>query len=91
MTQYLEKLTVKNPDSIIESADLFISKIKNNDIFKYVVSHITSTYERSKIMGMDAVFVHMVENYYMQDKCDWVDEKQLKKIVERAEKIAPNL
>ena len=91
MTQYLDKLTVKNPDSIIESADLFISKIKNNDIFKYVVSHITSTYERSKIMGMDAVFVHMVENYYMQDKCDWVDEKQLKKIVERAEKIAPNL
>ena len=32
MTQYLEKLIVKNPDSIIESADLFISKIKNNDI-----------------------------------------------------------
>ena len=27
MTQYLDKLTVKNPDSIIESADLFISKI----------------------------------------------------------------
>ena len=91
MTQYLDKLTVKNPDSIIESTDLLISKIKNKDIFKYVVSHITSTYERSKIMGMDAVFVHMVENYYMQDKCDWVDEKQLKKIVERAEKIAPNL
>ena len=32
MTQYLDKLTVKNPDSIIESADLFISKIKNNEI-----------------------------------------------------------
>jgi len=91
MIQFLEKLTVKNPDSIIKSADLLVSRIKNKDIFKYVVSHITSTYERSKIMGMDAVFVHMVENYYMQDKCDWVDEKQLKKIVERAEKIAPNL
>ena len=91
MTQYLEKLTVKNPDSIIESADLLISKISNDEIFKYVVSHITSTYERSKIMGMDAVFVHMVENYYMKGKCDWVDEKQLKKIIERAEKIAPNL
>ena len=91
MIQFLDKLTVKNPDSIIKSADLLVSKIKNKDIFKYVVSHITSTYERSKIMGMDAVFVHMVENYYMQDKCDWVDEKQLKKIVERAEKIAPNL
>ena len=37
-------------------------------------------------MGMDAVFVHMVENYYMTGEVDWVDEKQLKKIEERAEK-----
>ena len=42
-------------------------------------------------MGMDAVFVHMVENYYMQDMCDWVDEEQLKKMIERAEKWAPNM
>ena len=92
MDQYLERLTAKQPDSVNKSADIIVNKAMNNsEIFEYVVSYITSTYERSKIMGMDAVFVHMVENYYMQDKCHWVDEKQLKKIVERAEKIAPNL
>ena len=37
-------------------------------------------------MGMDAVFVHMVENYYITGQCDWIDEEQLKKITERAEK-----
>ena len=42
-------------------------------------------------MGMDAVFVHMVENYYMTGEADWVEEDQLQKIEERAEKIAPNL
>ena len=42
-------------------------------------------------MGMDAVFVHMVENYYMTGEAYWVEEDQLKKIEERAEKIAPNL
>ena len=43
----------KDVQQISEAASKikFISKIKNNDIFKYVVSHITSTYERSKIMG----------------------------------------
>ena len=92
MEQYLDKLTAKIPDSIIISSDLLIEKAKeNSEVFKYVLSHITSTYERSKIMGMDAVFVHMVEKYYMTNQCPWIDSTQLAKIIERAEKISPNL
>ena len=92
MDQYFEKLTAKHPDSINISADILVNLSKaNGEIFQYVVSYITSTYERSKIMGMDAVFVHMVENYYITKQCDWVDSLQLIKIVDRAEKIAPNL
>ncbi len=92
MDTYLNKLTIQDPDSIKKSADVLVKLSRQNkDIFEYVVSYITSTYERSKIMGMDAVFVHMVENYYMTGEVDWVDEKQLNKIEERAEKIAPNL
>ncbi len=92
MEQYLEKLTPKHPDSISVSADILVEKArKNKEIFQYVVSYITSTYERSKIMGMDAVFVHMVEKYYINGECDWVKEKQLKKIIERANRISPNM
>jgi thiol-disulfide isomerase/thioredoxin len=92
MDQYLDKLTAKHPDSIIISADILVDKSRaNNEIFQYVVSYITSTYERSKIMGMDAVFVHMVENYYITNQCDWVDSTELVKIADRAQKIAPNL
>jgi hypothetical protein len=87
MDTYLNKLTVQHPDSISQSADVMaILSRQNKDIFQYVVSYITSTYERSKIMGMDAIFVHMVENYYMTGEADWVKEKQLEKIEERAEK-----
>tara|TARA_B100001741_G_scaffold313745_1_gene321646 strand:+ start:10229 stop:11689 length:1461 start_codon:yes stop_codon:yes gene_type:complete len=92
MDTYLNKLTIQDPDSIKKSADVLVTLSRQNqDIFQYVVSYITSTYERSKIMGMDAVFVHMVENYYMTGEADWVEEDQLQKIEERAEKIAPNL
>ena len=92
MDTYLNKLTVQHPDSISKAADILVRYSRlNKDIFQYVVSYITSTYERSKIMGMDAVFVHMVENYYMTGEVDWVDDDQLVKIEERAEKIAPNL
>ena len=69
MDQFLEKLTAKHPDSINISADILIENSRaNKDIFQYVVSYITSTYERSKIMGMDAVFVHMVEKYYITNQ-----------------------
>jgi len=92
MDQYLDKLTAKHPDSINLSADVLVEHARaNSDIFQYVVSYITSTYERSKIMGMDAVFVHMVENYYITKQCDWIDSTQLVKIADRAQKIAPNL
>ena len=92
MDQYLTKLTAKHPDSINVSADILVEKAKaNKKIFQYIVSYITSTYERSKIMGMDGVFVHMVEKYYMTNQCDWVDSTQLVKIADRAQKIAPNL
>ena len=92
MEQYLDKMPAKIPDSLIVSANILVNKSKANDeIFRYVVSHITSKYERSKIMGMDAVFVNMVENYYITKMCPWAAEEQLKKIIERAEKISPNL
>ena len=92
MDQYLDKLTAKHPDSINVSADVLVEYSRaNSEIFKYVVSYIASTYERSKIMGMDAVFVHMVENYYITNQCDWVDSTQLEKMIDKAKKISPNL
>ena len=92
MDQYFDKMTAKHPDSINQSADILIKLSKANDeIFQYVVSYVTSTYERSKIMGMDAVFVHMVEKYYITNQCDWVDSTMLVKMQDRAQKIAPNL
>ncbi len=89
---YLEDLTPSNPDSIIAAADQLVARTEGNDeTFKYIVHNITSKYERSKIMGMDKVFVHMAEKYYMTGKADWVSDKQLKDIRERALRMKPNL
>ena len=92
INKYLENLTVKHPDSIIKSCDYIIGKSRaNNEVFKYVVSYLTSTYERSKVMGLEKVFVHMVEKYYKTGDVTWVDEANMFKIVDRAETIAPLL
>lgn len=90
--KYFKQLVSAHPDSINKEADWIISKtIKGSELFKYTVHYITNTYETSKIMGMDAVFVHMALNYYTHELAFWVDSAQVKKIRERAEKLEPLL
>jgi peroxiredoxin len=92
LEQYFKKLTVQMPDSINKEADYIISKLKpGSEMFKYVVWWITNTYETSNIMGLDAVFVHMVDNYYTKEKAFWVDDAQLFKIQDRAKILKPIL
>jgi thiol-disulfide isomerase/thioredoxin len=87
---YLENLTAKMPDSLIVSCDYLISKSKANPkVFRYLVSYLTSKYERSKIMGLEKVFVHLVKKHYATNEVDWLDEAQMFKIVDRAETIEP--
>ena len=89
---YIKKLTLQMPDSINKEADMLVAKAKGNDeVFKYVVWYLTNTYETSNIMGMDAVFVHMVKNYYTKDQAAWVDSTNLYKIQERARVLEPIL
>lgn len=93
--QYMEKLTAQGPDyvdSINASADYIIGKAKaNQEVFKYVVYWLTYNYESSNIMGMDAVFVHLVEQYYVTKQAFWVDSTQLYKITNRAYTLKPLL
>jgi len=88
--EYLDRLTVQDPDSIIVAADYLIMRAKGNeDLFKFLVAYITSNYESSNIMGMDAVFVHMAEKYYTPELATWVSASQLEKIRSRAAQLEP--
>ncbi|MBK9732226.1 MAG: DUF5106 domain-containing protein [Chitinophagaceae bacterium] len=90
--KYIKDLTPQTPDSINVSAELLVEKAKaDSEVFKYVLWWITYNYETSKVMGMDEVFVHMVEKYYMTGQAYWLDSAALVKIVDRARKIAPNI
>ena len=92
VTTFLDKLTYQVPDSINKSADLMISRAKGNDeVFQYLVINILNKYAQSKIMGMDAVYVHLVEEYYMKGQAFWADEEQVNKMAERALAISPTI
>ncbi len=89
---YIEKLTPPHPDSIMVACDWLIEKSRpGKELFKYTVSTLTVNYETSKVMGYDAIFVHLVDNYYKTNQAWWVSEEQNTKIVNRANQLSYSL
>lgn len=90
---YITKVTLQIPDSIIKAADIVIEKAqKSKEISKWCIYWITNHYETSQYMGMDAVFVHMVQKYYKDKTMTyWVDDALRYKITDRADILSYNL
>lgn len=92
IVNYVEKLTPQTPDSINYMLDLVLGKMENApETFRFYLSHFLNTYAKSKIVGFDAIYVHLVDNYYAQGKADWVDQESLDKIIAEANKLRPTL
>lgn len=90
--KYFTKLTYPNPDSINADIDWVVEKARaNKEIFKYTIHYLINHYEKSKIMGMDAVFAHIALNYYTKEQAFWADEKLIEKVQEKAQKLQPLL
>lgn len=92
LERFMTQTIYQIPDSVIKEATLLVNKtLKNKELFKYTVFWITSHFETSKQMGMDAVFVHMAQNYYMTGQAFWADSTTIAKIGERAQKLSYSL
>jgi thiol-disulfide isomerase/thioredoxin len=92
LNDFFDKYTVKTQDSLIASCDIVLQKALVNDkVFQYFLVTLVNKYANSKVMGDDAVYVHLVKNYYESDKAWWVDEEQLAKMKERRMALEPLL
>ncbi|MFT4544177.1 MAG: thiol-disulfide isomerase/thioredoxin [Bacteroidia bacterium] len=92
LERFMTKTIQQIPDSISVEASKLIEKTReSNELFKYTVFWITSNFETSKQMGMDAVFVHMAKNYYMTGQAFWADSTTIAKISDRATKLSYSL
>jgi len=97
---FVHKLQVQHPDTIARAIDVVLEKMEPaEESFRYYLVHFLNESARSKIVGMDAVYVHLADKYYKSGKADWAEDESLQKIVENAEtlkplligKIAPNI
>lgn len=87
-----DKVTVPHPDSTIVAVDKILSLADEApEVLRFSLAHLLNTYAKSKIVCMDAVYVHLVDNYYSKGKAEWIDEESLKKIQEDANALRPLL
>jgi len=92
LNTYFTKVLIQDPDTIIHYIDIIAARAEENDeMFQYLMRYFINTFQRSNIMGMDKVFVHVAENYYLTDKVDWIDDNTLERIKEQVAKLRFNL
>ncbi|MBN9483960.1 MAG: hypothetical protein BGO70_10165 [Bacteroidetes bacterium 43-93] len=92
LDEYFNKLLIPTPDSVEKEADILLAKTRGRtELFKYTLHWITNWAQNSKIMGLDEVFVYLVENYHMKGDAYWMDHETLNKYIDRARKVAPNV
>lgn len=54
-----------NPDIIIIETDKLIKRAENNTkVRDFILWYLYSKYQTTKYMNLDAVYVHLVENYF---------------------------
>lgn len=89
---YFKNVVYQINDTLFAECDKIIELSRaNKELFKYTLWFLTNKFEKSSIMGQDAVFVHLVEKYYMTNQAFWVTPTILESISKRAMQLKPIL
>jgi peroxiredoxin len=89
---YFDKMVVPTPDSMMPEARKLITRAYEGGdslMYQFTASHLLHYFEASKIMGYDAVFVDIAEQWYLSGKAYWADSTFMTKLVDRVNKITP--
>ena len=88
---YIEKVAFQVPDSLIEDVDMLIEGSRSDpQLFRYMLITLFNYFAKSQIMGMDAVYIHIADKYYIPE-AEWSDPEFISKLKERVEKSKPTL
>ena len=92
LKEFYSRTLIQIPDSLIVDGDSLLKKMPpKGELFKYTLVYMLNEMAKSKIMGFDAVYVHLVKSYYSKGYASWVDSVQLFKINDRGRILEPLL
>lgn len=89
---YREVIGQSAPDSIIKDIDYKLLLARSApEMYKYLLNWLTDEFINPKYMGQDAIFVHLFNQYHSKGLTNWLNEKQLETISNRAYMLMANL
>lgn len=92
MERYYRDILPQSPDSLIQDIDYKLLLARTcPEMYKFLLNWFTDEYLNPKIMGLDAVFVHLFEKYHSKGVSSWLNEKQMETISRRAYMQMSNL
>ncbi len=92
LERYYREVVMQAPDSIIKDIDYRLLFARNStEMYKFMLNWLTDEYINPKIMGQDAVFVHLFEKYHSKGETPWLSDKQHETISRRAYMQMSNL
>ncbi len=92
LKRYMTQIIVQRADTIIKEGKLLIEKAKScPKMYRFMVEYMLGYADKSKLMGMDKVFVEIAKTYYLKGLATWADSSRISKIKSSVEKTEPNL
>lgn len=94
LERYITKLTDQKPDSIIASIDYLMNKVPaNSEYYRFFANWIAVKHQPGEvpIMDAEAIYVHMVQNYFTKEKAAWMDTLEVYRLQLRASEMANSL
>lgn len=89
LEKYYKDLVFQIQDSIIVDSDKLLELSRQNpEVYRYTLWWVTNKYENIDIVGLDGVFIHLAEDYYLKD-ATWLDSTQRAKFQERVRILKP--
>lgn len=90
--QYITKVAPQHPDSVNIALDEIFAKLKNSpENYKYFLVYFLNLYAKSQIVGFDACYVHIAQNYYCMGLAPWAKKEDIEKICDNARRLEPIL
>ena len=88
---YITRAVPQHPDSLIVAVDYLLNGSKtDDDLYRYMLITLFNHFAESKFIGMDGVYFHIAEYYYIPD-ATWSSQEFLDKLKENLALNKPTL
>ena len=88
---YITRAVSQHPDSLMVAVDFLLQGSRDNaELYRYMLITLFNHFAESKFIGMDAVYFHIAEHYYLKD-ATWSSAEFLSTLEENLAKNKPTL